>query len=302
MDDNLAKPNKIWIVLAFLAIYIIWGATYLFVAFAVEEIPPFLMVGVRFTAAGTIIFTIVALSGTWKPVSKLECRNAFIAGSLFLTIGNGGVTWALQYIDSGITALLISGQPLIMILMMWLYFKKPLPLQAWLGVALGIAGMYLLVGQDSMITSSEEALGILIILCCLVGWAIASLFTNQAKMPSSYFINAGIQMLVGGISLLIVSAVAEPWNVDVYKLSSRTWLSLFILIIFGSIIAFTSFNFLLKHVSPEKVTSSTYINPIVALTLGYFFRDELITQKSLIACAVLLTGVYFINSNKHKLK
>lgn len=297
---NRFKQFSLPIILSFLAIYIIWGSTYLLVAFSVEEIPPFILAAIRFLVASTLVFILVWLFFDFKEVSKVQIKNAMIAGILFLAIGNGGMSFALQYIDSGYSALLTSGQPLILLFMLWTIDKKPLPLKAWIGVALGILGMFLLVSQQELMTTDQQLLGTVIIFGCLISWGLGSIFVNRAELPKSSLLNTGIQMLTGGIFLLVVSFVAQEDPVEWHTISMRAWGSLLGLIIFGSIVAFTAFNYLLTKVSPEKVSTCTYVNPIVALLLGYYFRDELLTSQTMVAAVVLLTGVYFINTNKSK--
>lgn len=288
--------------LSFLAIYVIWGSTYLLVAFAVEEIPPFLLAAIRFLIASAIVFGIIWLFFDYNDVSKNQIINAMIAGVLFLAIGNGGMSVALQYIDSGYAALLTSAQPLILLFMMWILDKKPLPLMAWAGVFLGMFGMYLLVSQSQIITTEKQVLGTVIIFGCLLSWGIGSLFINRSDLPKSSLLNTGIQMATGGILLFAISLLSKESIANYQEVSLRAWFSLLGLIIFGSIVAFTAFNYLLTKVSPEKVATATYVNPIVALALGYYFRNELLTTQTIIAAGVLLLGVYFINVNKPKHK
>jgi len=256
------------------------------------------MAGIRFLLASMLIFILRAVFRQYRAVTRKQIKNAIIAGSLFLTIGNGGVSWALQFIDSGFAALLISAQPLVLILMMWVYDKKPMPAKTWVGVVLGIVGIYLLVSQSALVSQEGQIFGLAVVFLCLVGWGIASIFTSKADMPKSYFTNSAIQMLVGGLSLIFISVFVEDLNMEWGKVSATAWYALAYLVVFGSVIAFTSFNFLLAHVSPEKVATSTYVNPIVAMILGFYFRNELVTTQSIVASGILLMGVYFINMNK----
>lgn len=276
----------------------IWGSTYLLVAFAVEEIPPFKMVSVRFLLAAAILFVIAYLSKAERKITKQQLKNSAIAGFLFLACGNGGVSWALQYVDTGLTALLIAAQPLVLVLMMWVVNKKPLPFYTFLGVFLGIIGMSLLVAQDGITHSSNQIWGLIVIFCCLVSWGAGSIFVGKADLPKSFMYNTAIQMLVGGLCLSIFSVIQQESATDWFSLSHKTIWSLAGLVLLGSVVAFTAFNFLLAHVSPEKVSTSTYVNPIIALFLGWMFRDEIINHQSMVAAIVLLTGVYFMTTKK----
>jgi len=240
------------------------------------------------------------MTGKFKKSTKKQLFNAAKVGFLFLTIGNGCAVWALQYIDSGFTALLISTQPLILIFMLYLLEKKPILPKSIIGVILGMIGIYLLINQESIGLSTEKLLGIGAIFIALMCWGYGSIFVTKADLPKGSFINTGYQMLFGGLMMIIISfVIQEPFS-TVLTMSNTAIYSMIYLVIFGSIIAFTSFNYLLLSVSPEKVATSTYINPIVALFLGWWILDEVISYQSIIAAAVLLTGVYFINSSKSK--
>ena len=295
----MPKPSKtLSIVLAFFAIYVIWGSTYLLNKIAVSELPPFLLASIRFISAGVIIFVIAKLLGVSIAITSEQVKNTIIAGFLFLTFGNGVVVWALKYVDSGFTALEISAQPLVVLIMMRILQGKKISAMSYVGVVLGFIGIYLLVSQKQIISQENQLLGIAMIFVCMISWSYGSLFVGKANLPSNYFVNTGYQMLFGGLMLVIASlAFGETWTSPVYWSTDVIW-SIVILIIFGSIVAFTSFNYLLKVVSPEKVSTSTYVNPIIALILGWWILDETINLQSIIAAIILLTGVYFINSKR----
>ncbi|MCL6265891.1 EamA family transporter [Flagellimonas myxillae] len=292
------SSNTTLIVLAFFSIYVIWGSTYMLNKLAVMEIPPFMLASYRFTAAGLLIFALAKLMGISISISKKQLLNTTIAGFLFLSFGNGVVVWALKFVDSGFAALEISAQPLVILLMMWMLQGKKIKPMSMVGVVLGIIGIYLLISQKQVITKENSVLGIVMIFLCMLSWGYGSLFVGKADLPSNYFVNTGYQMFTGGIILALMSlGFNEDWSSPLVW-SEEVQLSVVLLIIFGSIVAFTSFNYLLKSVSPEKVATSTYVNPIVALFLGWYFLGEQITIQSVIAAVVLLTGVYFINTKK----
>ncbi|MEM9548762.1 MAG: EamA family transporter [Bacteroidota bacterium] len=296
----LKRKNLLLIIGAFLAIYIIWGSTYLFNKIIVQELPPFLLAGIRFVSASVLIFIFVFLTGKYKPSTKKQLLNSAIAGFLFLTIGNGCAVYALQYIDSGFSALLISSQPLILIFMLYFLEGKPIRTKSIIGVNLGIIGIYLLVGQESIEPSLEIISGIGAIFIALLCWGYGSIFVSKANLPKGSFVNTGYQMLFGGLMMIMISIILrEPFS-SLYTVSNTAIYSMIYLILFGSIVAFTSFNYLLLTVSPEKVATSTYVNPIVAMILGWWVLDEVISNQSIIAAAILLTGVYFINSSKSR--
>ena len=187
---------------------------------------------------------------------------------------------------------------LVILLLMRIHQKKPIKLMSMIGVLLGIIGIYLLISQKQVMDQENSLLGAFMIFLCMLSWAYGSLFVAKADLPSNFFINTGYQMFIGGCFLCIASvAFGESWTFPGVW-STDVKISMLLLVVFGSIVAFTSFNYLLKIVSPEKVATSTYVNPIVALILGWFILNERITMQSCIAAMILLTGVYFINTKK----
>ncbi|MGB5818407.1 MAG: EamA family transporter [Saonia sp.] len=286
------------VVLAFFSIYVIWGSTYLLNKIAVTELPPFMLASIRFICAGILIFILCKVWGISIRITKKQLLNTVIAGFLFLTFGNGVVVWALKYVDSGFAALEISAQPLIVLLLMRILQGKKIQPMSVVGVILGIIGVYLLVSQKQVLQQDNSVIGMVMIFLCMLSWAYGSLFVGKADLPSNYLVNTGYQMFTGGIMLLLSSfAFGESWTGPA-QWSSAVQYAMVLLIIFGSIVAFTSFNYLLKAVSPEKVATSTYVNPIIALLLGWYFLNEQITAQSVLATIILLTGVYFINTKK----
>lgn len=294
----MERKHSILIILAFIATYLIWGSTYLCNKILIAEIPPFLAAGIRFLLASVIIFIIYMVFTRNHRISRKKIKNAITAGTLFLTLGNGGVMWALQFVDSGYTALLISTQPLVLLILMYFHYGQKITLLSWVGVLFGVIGIYLLVNQNEIVTTNEQWMGIAVIFGCLLAWGYGSLFVRGAELPDNYFLNAAVQMLVGGATLFLISYLSGEGGIDIGALSDKAIWSMIYLVIFGSIVAFTAFNFLLKHVSPEKVSTNTYVNPIVAMFLGWYFLNEPISVQSIIAAFVLLLGVYFINSSK----
>ncbi len=265
---------------------------------AVAELPPFFLASIRFTSAGLLIFIIAKLLGKSLAITRKQFQNAFIVGVLFLSFGNGIIVWALKYVDSGFAALEISAQPLVVLLLMWLLQGKRIKPMSLVGVGLGIVGIFLLVAQKQLIAQEGTVLGMVMIFACMLSWAYGSLFVGKADLPKNFFVNTGYQMFTAGITLAVASFLfGEEWIAPKEWGAPVQW-SMILLIIFGSIVAFTSFNYLLKTVSPDKVATSTYVNPIIALILGWYILNEEITTQSIIAAAVLLTGVYFINTTK----
>lgn len=295
---TISKNNTGLIILAFFAIYVIWGSTYLLNKVAVTELPAFMLAGIRFITAGSLIFLIARFLKIPLTVTRRQLFNSIVAGFLFLTFGNGVVVWALKFVDSGFAALEISAQPLVVLMLMRILQGKKIQPMSLVGVALGMIGIYLLVSQKQIISQEGAFLGMVLIFFCMLSWAYGSLFVGKADLPPNYFVNTGYQMVTGGIMLFIISGIiGEDWISPVDWSVPVIW-SMVLLILLGSIVAFTAFNYLLKVVSPEKVATSSYVNPVIAMILGWYFLNEEITFQSAIAATVLLTGVYFINTKK----
>lgn len=295
-----APSRRIWIILAFGVIYIVWGATYLFVSYAVEEIRPFLMSSVRYMSAGLLLGSVALIFSKWQQVKLREITNAVITGMIMLGAGTGGVAWALQTVDSGFTALMISAEPLVIVLMLWLWDKNPPTPRSLLGIALGMAGIYLLVSQDQIVVNNDHWLGILAIFISMIFWGVGSIYIGRATLPKNRHFSAGLQLFAGGVMAFIISFFLEPHDTSWHELHARTIGSLIFLILFGSILAYSAFTYLLQNVSPEKVATGTYVNPVIALILGWWLKDEFISLESMAAAGIMLLGVFFINSSKNQ--
>ncbi len=223
-----------------------------------------------------------------------------IASFFFLVYGNGVFVWALKYVDSGFGALIASTQPLFVLFLMRLIDRKPLQRKSIIGVILGLLGMYLLVSQKELTTSEGTLLGIFMMLTCVLSWSYGSVFVSKADVPKSFLVSTGYQMLFAGFVLFLASfSFNEQWIYPT-KWSINVQIAMLLLIVFGGLIAFTAFNFLLKNVSTEKVATSAYVNPVIALFMGWYFLNERLSMQSIIASGILLTGVYFITSRKRK--
>ena len=286
------------IIIAFIFIYVIWGSTYLFNKIVVTELPPFFIGAIRFITAGILIMTIAKFLYLNFGITNKHFLNCFIAGFLFLVYGNGVFVWALKYVDSGFAALLASTQPLFVLLLMRLVDRKPMQKKSILGVLLGLLGMYLLVSQQDITSSEGSVLGIFMIFTCVLSWSYGSVFVSKADLPQNFFVSTGYQMLIAGSMLLLGSFIFNEAWVSPLHWSLEAKGSMLFLILFGGIIAFTSFNYLLKMVSTEKVATSAYVNPIIAMLLGWYVLDESLSLQSIIASVILLSGVYSITTRK----
>ena len=294
---NISKKSILKL-LAFFCIYLIWGSTYLLNKIAVTEIPPLFTASFRFTIAGFLIFIIARVLGIPLKITKQQYKNCVVSGFLFLVYGNGVFIWALQYVDSGFAALIASVQPLFVLLLMRGIDGKPMRTKSVIGTALGIIGMLILVSQKELITNSKTILGIFMMFTAVVGWSYGSIFVSKANLPPNFFVSTAYQMVTAGVILCIFSVCAgEAWVSPLNWSAGVQW-AVLLLIILGGIVAFTAFNYLLKEVSTEKVATSAYVNPVIAIFLGWLVLNEVVSYQTIIATLILLTGVYFINTRK----
>ena len=302
------------VIVAFAIVYVVWGSTYLANIEAIDTIPPSLLIVARLSLAGSFLLGLAyVLTGrkavgsaaetsgaqrvSWWP-TRQQWINLTTTSFLFLTVGLGAVVWAEQYIESGTTAVMVAAEPLLVVLVLWGFSKERPRWQAFVGVALGIIGTVVLVGQDIVIDGEGAWKGIVAIAIGISAWAVGSVLTSRVSLPQNRMQTAGLQMLIAGtltIPFVFVDPRVKGWSIgDVSE--SSAWYFLF-LVVFGSIIAYSAFLYLLQRVSPEKVASSTYVHPVVALTLGVFIRDEAISGQTMVACVILLAGVLFVNGN-----
>src|SRR5262245_37237497 len=295
------RPPRLNLVAAFLAVYIIWGSTYLAIRFAVETMPPFLMAGARFFIAGTLLYIWARLRGAARP-NAINWRSAAVVGGLLLLGGNGMVSWAEQSVPSSLAALLISTVPLWMAIIGWLRpggVRPSLPVVC--GLLLGFAGVALLFGPGTLVGSAAGAgaslIGVVVILLASWSWASGSLYSRTAPLPASAPLSNGMEMLAGGALLLILGlATGEAGQLQLAEISLRSALALLFLVVFGSIVAFSAYIWLLKTTTPARVGTYAYVNPIVAVLLGVAFNGERLTPLTLVAAGVIVVGVVVITT------
>ncbi len=295
------KKQQWLVVLAFTITYFVWGSTYLANKWAIDTLPPFGMCGVRFLIAGGLLYGLSFLQGDKTRPTRKQWLNAGYMGCMFLTVGVGVVVWAQQWMDTSMAALLVSFQPLIVMFIMWGVFKNRPPGKAFLGAAISIIGMGLLIGQPQLVAGPNEIKALCAVLFAVCVWGLGMTLNPRLDMGKNNFRSTAMQMLIGGALAMGASLLFSEWNGwTAENLSLKSIFSLSYLIIFGAIVAFSAFNFLMKTVSPEKAATSTYVNPVVAMLLGALLNNEAVTLQSVIAGAILITGVYFINSSRSK--
>ena len=294
------QASKLKIVAAFLAIYLIWGTTFLGIRIAVETIPPFLMAGLRFFLAGGVMLPVLLARGGRFP-SRLHWRSAFIVGGLMLVSGIGLVSFAEQRVSSGLAALLAATIPLWMMLFQWLGFRGKRPSRrVFGGLVLGFGGVLLLFAPALQHSAgNDDVLGMGIVLLGAMSFALGSLYSRRAPLPEDTRISTASEMLAGGILLFILSAlVGEPARLDIAAISVRSVVALAYLTVFGSIIGYTAYLWLLKTVDPAKVSTNFYVNPVVAVFAGWLILGETVTLSTLAAAVVVLLGAAVINTRR----
>jgi drug/metabolite transporter (DMT)-like permease len=284
------------LIAAFAAVYVIWGSTYLAIRFAVQTLPPLLMASARFVIAGLLVLLWARFRDGAAWPNRVEWRVGLISGALLLLGGNGAVSWAEQRVPSGIAALLVAVVPVFMVLLEWIRPGGRRPsAPVFVGVGLGLVGLALLVGPESMRGGSSSAIGALVLVLGSLSWAAGSLYTKFAPKSSSGTMATGAQMLAGGLTLLAASIVAgEPSHLDLAHASTESLVAFVYLLTFGSLIGFTAYVYLLSHTTAAKASTYAYVNPVVAVLLGWAIGHETVTKRTVLAAAVILAGVAII--------
>lgn len=289
--------------LAFAAVYIIWGSTYLAIRYAVETLPPFMMGGFRFVAAGGVLFIWTHLRGVPLPGWR-QWRNAAIIGCLLFAFANGGVVWSEQYIDSGLAALIITSVPLWMVVFDWIRPNGVRPnAPILLGLFLGFVGIFILIDPGNIAERTGGSIvPVLVLLAASMSWAFGSVLVPRLSFPSSLVQTSGMKMFTGGLAFLIISTVSGEWStVDPGAFSEESVLAFFYLIVFGSIIGFTAYTYLLKNTTASKASTYAYVNPVIAVFLGWSIADEPVSFQTMIAAAIIIVSVAIITTNKQRL-
>ncbi len=289
--------SKIW--LALLALYIVWGSTYLGIKVAIETIPPFFHGSIRFLISGIILVVWQKSAGQSMPTRK-QWISAAIIGTLLLLGGNGLVSWAEQFIPSGIAALIIGSMPMFLVVAEALRPKGVKPTwRAIVGLLIGFAGIFILVGpaEISGSTTKLNPFGVIALLGACVTWASGSIYSKTADLPKSSLMNTGAQMLMGSVSLMIASLLTGELNGwDITAVSSRSIYGLSYLILIGSLVGFASYGWLLQNAPISLVATYAYVNPIVAVFLGNWIGNEPLEPRIWIAAAIIIGSVIFINT------
>ena len=290
------NQQKLKTLLAFGAIYIIWGSTYLAIRYAVETIPPLMMIGIRSLTAGIILY----LLSRFKSKEKIKREHIFpliTIGAMFFLIGHGLLAWAQQYVPSGTAAVLISSESLLIIGIEWFFLKDiRVKRRGIFGLFLGFGGIvYLIVSASGSQESNHNFLASALIVAGALSWGGGAVYSRVANVPKSPMLSSGMELIFGGALVLIVGfIIGEPSQFHLSQVSLKSFFGLLYLIIFGSVIAFSAYIWLLGHTSATRISTHTYVNPIIAVFLGWLLANEQITSAVLIATAIIIISVYLV--------
>ena len=302
MTPTEAVPPRWKVVLAFAAVYVIWGSTYLAIRFAIETMPPFLMAGVRFAIAGLLLYWWARWHGAERPL-KIHWKSATIVGGLLLLGGNGGVVWAEQRVPSGVAALIVAIVPVWIALLEWRRpgGKRP-GWQVTAGLASGTLGLLLLASPGGAALGARvDLIGAAVLVFATLCWSVGSIQAKHSPLPASPLLSTGMEMLMGGLLLVAAGVLTgEIPKVHFADVSLRSGLAFTYLILFGSLIGFTAYLWLLKVGSPTRAATYAYVNPVVAVFLGWALAGEAITLRTIIAMGVIVGGVVLITSSRSR--
>jgi drug/metabolite transporter (DMT)-like permease len=300
MTETGVRPSTAKVLAAFAAVYVVWGSTYLAIRVAIDTLPPLLMAGARFLLAGTILYAVMRLRGVPAPTPR-QWRATALIGALLLGFGNGGVVLAERTVPSGIAALLVAMVPMWMVLLEWLRPGGSRPtLRVVSGLLIGFAGIVLLVGPAGLVSGEGvDPLGALLLTIGSAAWAAGSIYARGADLPGSALLATGMEMLCGGAVLLIGGiARGELGAADPSAFTTESVLALLYLVVVGSLVGFTAYVWLLGVSTPARVSTYAYVNPVVAVLLGWWLLNEPLTARVLGAAAVIVLAVAVITTGR----
>jgi drug/metabolite transporter (DMT)-like permease len=288
----IEHPPRLKLISAFAAVYLIWGSTYLGIRIAIESIPPFLMAGSRFILAGTLLYAWTRIRGVPPPTLN-HWRSAALIGLMLLVIGNGTLSWAEQVIPSGIAALLVAISPLWFVTIEWMQGGIKPSAGVAIGLVLGTFGIMVLIDPADLVGGEDiNILGAIVLLLASMCWAAGSIYSRRATLPSSPMLATGMEMLAGGLALVLVSAISGELNTfHLSAVTNRSFAALAYLTVFGSLIAFTSYVWLLRATTPALASTYAYVNPVVAVLIGWLVADEPLYVRILGAAALIIAAV-----------
>jgi drug/metabolite transporter (DMT)-like permease len=300
------SPSKALVIAAFAAVYIIWGSTYLAILVAVKDIPPFLMAGARFFIAGLILFTWCRMQGEPTPAFR-SFRNISFAGILMLFFGTTSLIWVEQYISSGIAAIIVATVPLWFVVLdkrQWkFYFSNKLIIAGLLVGFSGVLMLFLGKGRNDLTADKMKIISFIVLLAGSMLWAIGSLYAKYKPVEGSTSMKASIQMMAAGLTAFLVGIFTGELNqFSLTQVSPHAITAVIYLITFGSLVGYLAYVWLLSVRPPSLVGTYAYVNPVVAVFLGWLFADENISSRQIIALIIILAGVIIVNLSKEKLQ
>lgn len=292
----MPRELKWRLVIAFAALYVIWGSTYLAIAIAIETIPPFSMAAVRFLVAGGVLFLWARSRGAPAP-TRAQWQSAAVIGTLLLLVGNGGVVWAEQRVASGLTALVVGAEPLWVVVLDWMRRGGRRPsLGVAVGLITGFAGLALLIAPAELGGAAVDPVGALVLVVATVGWAIGSIYSRHADTPAAPLMATGANMLAGSAALVIAALLnGELTRLDVTAISLRSATAVAYLIVFGAVVGFTAYIWLLRNTSLARASTYAYVNPVVAVFLGWLILGEAVTPRTILAAVIIVAAVVMIS-------
>ncbi|MEM7349624.1 MAG: EamA family transporter [Acidobacteriota bacterium] len=293
-----AKPSLAAVLAAFAAVYFIWGSTYLGIRFAIETMPPFTMAAIRFLSAGLILFAWSTWRGNpWPPA--IHWRSAGIVGGLLLVTGNGLLSWAELFVPSGVAALIVGTVPVWMVLLDTLQADGTRPGRSVIfGLLLGMAGIVVLIGPGELGGAPVDLVGALAVCVASFSWAVGSIYSRTAPQAPSTLQNVGMQMLIGGAILLFVGFALQE-RLDLAQVSARSAWALMYLSLIGGVVSYSAYVWLLKVSTPAKVSTYAYVNPVVAVLLGWGLAGEPLNPRVFLATAAVVSAVVLLTSSRH---
>jgi drug/metabolite transporter (DMT)-like permease len=297
-----AAPSSAKVIAAFAVVYVIWGSTYLAIGVGVESFPPLLLAGARHLTAGLALYAVMRWRSSERPTA-LQWRTAIITGGLMQFVGNGGVCLAEKTVPSGITALLVATVSLWMVFVDWIRPGGTKPVaRVFAGIVMGFAGLVLLVGPARLGGSGRvDPAGTGILVVASFAWACGSIYSKHGVLPSSPVLGVAMQSLAGGVFLWVTGFFTGEFRaLHVAAISQRSWIALLYLIVFGSMIGFTAYLYILQKSTAARVSTYAFVNPVVALLLGWLLAGEAVTLRTVLAAVIILTAVLLVITAPHK--
>jgi len=296
-----ARPHRLTVIFSFLSIYLIWGSTYLAIRYAVATIPPLYTAGIRHLTAGSILLAWCA----WKKLrpTAAQLRASIVIGALFFLIGHGTVHWAEKVVPSGLAALLVAVEPIFVFVLTELADRRwRMNATLFAGVVLGLAGVALLFGKDLLLSTPGMLTGAIAILIGAISWSAGIVYSRRSHLSGNPLLLSTYSLLSGAMFLLLAGTLFGEYRRFSFRdVSGLSWAALAYLILFGSVVAFTAYNWLLEHYPPTLVATHTYINPIVAVLLGWFLANEPLTLNVGLSAAMVILAIILVDRGMARL-